>query len=117
MNMPEILEGTRPVAPALLALEGKPAAAPAVSQALLVGGPLHGAVMPLPSERAVTLMPESEGEQYLYVRRSAGEAQVAAETALFVYGGKPTPAQVQDAVSRSSLSSTARLRVLSVAPK
>src|SRR5258708_7304854 len=103
-------------------LEAAPAPTRAISQALLVGGPLHGSVMPLPSERAVTLTPESEGEQYLYVRRSGARQdqprpQDSAETAIFVYGGKPTPAQVRDAVARCPLSSTAKLRVLAVAPQ
>ncbi len=87
-----------------------------VTQALLVGGPLHGTLMPLQSERTVTLMPPFEGEEYFYVRRSAN-AEGSAETAVFVYGGKPTPAQVNDAVERSPLTKTAKMRVLTVAPQ
>lgn len=88
----------------------------AITQALLVGGPLHGKLLPLTAERTVTLMPEHEGEQYLYVRRAGGNADANAETAFFVYGGKPTPAQVNDAVDRAPLTRTAKMRVLSVAP-
>jgi len=88
--------------------------APPAWQALLVGGPLHGTVMPLARPLAVTLMPEREGEQYLYVRRNLGNP--SAETALFVFGGKPTPEQVRDALSRASLTQTAKMRVLGPAP-
>ncbi|MDB5806284.1 MAG: hypothetical protein JWN73_3606 [Betaproteobacteria bacterium] len=100
--MPELLDATP--------------AARAITQALLVGGPLHGKLLPLSAERAVTLMPEHEGEQYLYVRRTGGNANANAETAVFVFGGKPTPAQVQDAVDRAPLTRTAKMRVLSAAP-
>lgn len=85
-----------------------------VTQALLVGGPLHGQVVALASERAITLMPEANGEQYLYVRRSTAAAD--SETAIFVYGGRPALSRVADAVERAPLTRTAKMRVLSVAP-
>jgi hypothetical protein len=81
---------------------------------LLVGGPLHGTVMPLARPLAVTLMPERDGEQYLYVRRNIGNP--GAETALYVYGGQPSPDQVQDALSRAPLTQTAKMRVLGPLP-
>ncbi|HEY4372909.1 MAG TPA: hypothetical protein VGN52_13355 [Burkholderiales bacterium] len=91
-----------------------PRTARAVTQALLVGGPLHGNVIPLASGHAITLMPEAEGEQYLYVRRST--ATTDSETAIFVYGGRPALARVADAVERAPLTRTAKMRVLSVMP-
>jgi len=100
--------------PSLTAAPAPMPPAPPEWQALLVGGPLHGTVMPLARPLAVTLMPEREGEQYLYVRRNLGHP--GAETALFVYGGKPTPDQVQDAVNRAPLTQTAKMRVLGPEP-
>jgi hypothetical protein len=79
-------------------------------QALLVGGPLHGTLTTLEDERALSVTGEDDAAEFSYIRRSSS-AQFGSEVALFVYG-RPTYEDVIDAVRRSSLSQTAKLRVL-----
>jgi hypothetical protein len=79
-------------------------------QALLVGGPLHGTLFPLETPDAVMVSPEMEGDEFLYVRRSGGE-DINPDLALFVYG-RPTYDDVVDAVNRSKLTDTSKLRTL-----
>lgn len=80
-------------------------------QALLVGGPLHGKRVVLEDvhTRAVAGA-DAQGVEHVYVRRS-GHAQFGTEVALFV-DGRPTYEQVVDAINRSDLTQTAKLRVL-----
>jgi hypothetical protein len=80
-------------------------------QALLVGGPLHGKRIDLDDAhtRAVAGA-DDQGVEHVYVRRSS-HSQLGSEVALFV-DGRPTYDQVVDAITRSDLTRTAKLRVL-----
>lgn len=80
-------------------------------QALLVGGPLHGKRILLDDDEARAVAgADAQGVEHVYVRRS-GHAQFGSEVALFV-DGRPTYEQVVDAITRSDLTQTAKLRVL-----
>ena len=80
-------------------------------QALLVGGPLHGTLATLEDETALSVTSEDAATaEFSYIRRSSN-AQFGTEVTLFVYG-RPTYDEVVDAIQRSKLSQTAKLRVL-----
>ena len=81
-------------------------------QALLVGGPLHGKVVPLEDKSALRVLSESAaGKEYSYTRRST-YAHGDSEIAIFVHG-EANHEQVNDAVGRSDLmSNTGNIRTL-----
>ena len=79
-------------------------------QALFVGGPLHGLVEILEDKDALVLTREGDGEDIEYFRRSGGSA-LGSEMALFVYD-RPTYEQLVDAVSKSAMTNTAKMRVI-----
>jgi hypothetical protein len=82
-------------------------------QALLVGGPRHGDVMLLDGgDKHVIVHKDEAGAQFLYVKRSS-HSQLGTEVDLFVHA-RPTYDEVLDAIAKSSLSETAKLRVLGI---
>jgi len=81
-------------------------------QALLVGGPLHGKMVPLEDKSALRVLSESAaGREYSYTRRSTYE-HAGNQIAIFVYG-EPDFAGVRDAIGRSDLmANTGNIRAL-----
>jgi hypothetical protein len=84
-------------------------------QALLIGGPLHGSLISLVDDKALTLnLQPSPGERTFYFRRS-GSGYVDSDAVLFVCG-RPTYEEVVDAIHRSALSKSAKMRALGHPP-
>jgi hypothetical protein len=81
-------------------------------QAILIGGPLHGARLPLETDDALMITPEEEwdGDEFLYVRRDDDEAP-SPDTALFVHGHL-THDELMKAVEQSEFGDATTLRAL-----
>ena len=82
-------------------------------RALLVGGPLHGKLIPIESEDLVKVYSKhDDGETYEYIRHN-NYPMAGKDWVLFMRGAVDAN-QVIDAIQQSDLTNTSKLRAIGV---